>query len=258
MPKRLSEEETIRYRRQLIVPEIGEQGQQRLKRATVLIAGLGGLGSISAYYLAAAGVGHLKIVDMDRVVVHNLNRQILHLSSDIDSLKTESARLKLEALNPWCHIEAMALHIDADSVDAIVKDCYLIMDGTDNIYTRRVLNRASLSNRIPYIFGAVGGFDGMVSTFIPGRTACLECLFPTGTHEPTGEIGVIGPTAGVVASLQSLEAVKILTGQKPALAGALMHFHGLTMRLKKTALDPNPDCHACSAESPDGRFSGSN
>ena len=248
MPQGLSEEERTRYRRQLIVPQIGEQGQQRLKQATVLIAGIGGLGSIAAYYLAAAGVGHLKIADMDRVAVHNLNRQILHLSTDIGALKVESARIKLSALNPWCHIEAMARHIDADSVDAMVGGCDLILDGTDNIGTRRVLNRASLSNRTPYIFGAVGGFDGMVSTFIPGRTACLECLFPTGTREPSGEIGVIGPAAGVIASLQSIEAIKILAGQKPGLAGALMHFHGLGMRLKKTVIDPNPDCHTCSAE----------
>jgi molybdopterin-synthase adenylyltransferase len=248
MLKRLSEEERARYRRQLIVPEIGERGQQRIKEATVLIAGLGGLGSIAAYYLAAAGVGHLKIVDMDRVAVHNLNRQILHFSTDIGALKTDSARVKLGALNPWCHIEAMASRIDPDTVNAIVSGCHLIMDGMDNISTRRVLNRASLSGRIPYIFGAVGGLDGMVSTFIPGRTACLECLFPTGTREPSGEIGVIGPAAGVIASLQSIEALKILAGQKPGLAGALMHFHGLSMRLRKTAIDPNPDCHTCSAE----------
>ena len=248
MQKRLSEEEKARYRRQLIVPEIGEQGQLRIKKSTVLVAGLGGLGSIAAYYLAAAGVGHLKIVDMDRVAVHNLNRQILHLSTDIGTLKAESARVKLAALNPMCHIEAMALRIDADSVDTIVSGCHLIMDGMDNIGTRRVLNRASLFNKIPYIFGAVGGFDGMVSTFIPGRTACLECLFPAGTHEPAGEIGVMGPTAGVVASLQSSEAIKILAGQKPGLAGALMHFHGLSMRLKKTIINPNPDCPVCSGE----------
>ena len=244
----LSEEEKDRYRRQLIMPEIGEQGQQRLKRATVLIAGLGGLGSIVAYYLAAAGVRHLKISDMDRVAVHNLNRQILHLSTDIGTLKTESARFKLAALNPWCHIETMASRIDGDSVDAMVSSCDLIMDGTDNVGTRRVLNRASLSNGIPYIFGAVGGFDGMVSTFIPGQTACLECLFPAGTREPAGEIGVIGPTAGVVASLQSAEAIKILAGQNPGLAGTLMHFHGLSMRLNKTVIDPNPDCHVCSSK----------
>ena len=254
MEKKLSAEEWARYRRQLILPEIGEQGQQRIKRATVLIAGLGGLGSIAAYYLAAAGVGHLKIVDMDRVAVDNLNRQILHLSTDIGTLKSESARLKLAALNPWCRIEAMASRIDHESVNAMAAGCHLIMDGTDNLETRRILNRASLSNGIPYVFGAVGGFDGMVSTFIPGRTACLECLFPAGVREPASEIGIIGPAAGVVASLQSIEALKILAGLKPGLAGALMHFHGLSMRLKKTVVDPNPDCPAGCGEVPESIF----
>lgn len=245
----LCDEEKDRYRRQLMLPEIGESGQQRIKRSTVMIAGLGGLGSIAAYYMAAAGVGHLKVVDMDRVAVHNLNRQIIHHTADVGTLKTGSARTKLAAINPWCRIEAVATRIDADSVAAIVIGCDLIIDGSDTIATRRVLNRAARKEGIPLIFGAVGGFDGMAATFMPSGSACLECLFPGHSDRPTHEIGVIGPAAGLVASLQCMEALKILTGMGSDLAGALIHVHGRGMRIKKSAVDQNPDCPVCSGGS---------
>jgi adenylyltransferase/sulfurtransferase len=242
----LSKEERIRYRRQLIMPEIGIQGQSRLKEATVMIAGLGGLGSLLAFYMAAAGVGRLKIVDMDRVALHNLNRQILHSTFDLGKPKTVSARRKLKALNPGCCIETLAARITKDTAGEMVRGCDLILDGTDNLDTRRVLNRAAWEARIPFLFGGVDGLDGMVATFIPGRSACLECIFP-GNHQRTHrEIGIIGPTAGVIASLQCLQAVKLITQQEPNLSGNLIHFHGAQMRLKKVALESNPDCRVCS------------
>jgi molybdopterin-synthase adenylyltransferase len=242
----LSEDEQIRYRRQLIMPEIGVRGQDRLRQATVMIAGLGGLGSICAFYMAAAGVGRLRIIDMDRVALHNLNRQILHTSADIGKRKTASARQKLNALNPGCRIETLAARITGDTAADMVRGCDLILDGTDNLATRRVLNRAAWEARIPFVFGGVSGFDGMVATFIPGRSACLECIFPGNDHAASAEIGVIGPTVGVIASLQCLEAVKLMTNQESTLAGNLVHFHGADLRLKKTALEPNPDCRVCS------------
>jgi adenylyltransferase/sulfurtransferase len=242
----LSEEEQMRYRRQLIMPEIGSYGQGCLKEATVLIAGLGGLGSICAFYMAAAGVGHLKIIDMDRVALHNLNRQILHNTADIGKLKTASARQKLKALNPGCRIETLAARITKDTAAEMVRGCDLILDGTDNLDTRRVLNRTAWEAKIPFIFGGVSGFDGMLATFIPGCSACLECLFPGTSQRTPSEIGVIGPPVGVIASLQCIEAVKLLTDQKSSLSGNLIHFHGTDMRLKKAALTPNPDCPVCS------------
>jgi adenylyltransferase/sulfurtransferase len=245
----LSEEEQIRYRRQLILPEIGIRGQRRLKEATVMIAGLGGLGSILAFYMAAAGVGRLKIVDLDRVAVHNLNRQILHTTFDVGKLKTESARRKLEALNPGCRIEPLAARITKDTAAEMVRGCDLVLDGTDNLATRRVLNRAAWRAKVPFIFGGVEGFDGMVATFIPGRSACLECIFPGGSGRTPAEIGVIGPPVGVIASLQGVEAVKLLTARESNLAGCLIRFHGAQMRLKKTAIEPNPDCRVCSPKS---------
>jgi len=245
MRSSFSEEEKIRYRRQWIMPEIGERGQKRIKQATVMIAGLGGLGSISAYYMAAAGVGHLKIIDMDRVAGHNLNRQILHTTADIGKPKTESALAKLKALNPWCHIEPMAARISDDTVGAMVSGCDLILDGTDTIDTRRVLHRAAWEKNIPFIFGGVNGFDGMVATFIPGQFACLECIFPADAHPASEAIGIIGPAAGVIASLQCIEAVKLLIGKGAGLSGSLMHFHGLDMRIKKVAIDRSPACRNC-------------
>jgi molybdopterin/thiamine biosynthesis adenylyltransferase len=244
-PLALSPDETIRYRRQLILPEIGSRGQQRLKRATIMIAGLGGLGSLSAFYMAAAGVGHLKIVDVDRVAAHNLNRQILHATDDIGQLKTASALARLKALNPLCHIEPIAARIDSHAAGAMVEGCDLIIDGCDTIKTRRVLHRAARQLGIPFIFGGVSGFDGMAATFIPGRFACLECIFPEGTDEPAEEIGVVGPAVGVVASVQCLEAMKILVGRGASLSGALLHFHGLEMRFKTVAVERNPDCLTC-------------
>ncbi len=246
MPPILTAEEKERYSRQLMMPEIGEHGQMRIRQAQVFIAGLGGLGSITAYYLASAGVGCLKVADPDRVALHNLNRQILHFSSDVGALKTESAHSKLSALNPLCRIEALAVSIDDDSVDTLVRGCDLIVDGTDNLETRRVLNRAAWAHGIPFIFGAVGGFDGMAATFIPGRSACLECIFPTGDNAPTGAIGVLGPAAGLIACLQSMEALKILTGNDADLAGGLTHFQGRGMRFKQTVVLPDPDCPVCS------------
>lgn len=248
MPFCLSEEEKHRYRRQWIMPEIGEGGQQRIKQATVMIAGLGGLGSISAYYMAAAGVGHLKIIDMDRVADHNLNRQILHTTADLGKPKTDSALAKLKALNPWCHIETLAVRITDETVGAMVSGCDLILDGTDTIVTRKVIHRAAREKNIPFIFGGVNGFDGMVATFIPGQFACLECIFPANAQPAPDVIGVIGPAAGVIASLQCMEAVKLIIGKGEVLSGALMHFHGLSMRIKKIALDRNPDCRVCHRE----------
>ncbi len=240
------EAENIHYRRQLSMPEIGEKGQACLKQATVMIAGIGGLGSLSAYYMAAAGVGHLKIVDMDRVAGHNLNRQILYTTSDIGKPKTDCAQARLKALNPWCDIEPIAEQIGPDTIDAMVGGCDLIIDGTDTIDTRRLLNHAAVERGIPFIFGGVNGFDGMVATFIPGQFACLACIFPVNTPMASEEIGVIGPAVGVIASLQCVEAVKLLIGKGSDLSGSLLHFHGLGMRFKKIAVDRNPDCPYCS------------
>lgn len=241
----LSPDETQRYRRQLIMPEIGVAGQQRIKAATVMIAGVGGLGGLSACFLVAAGVGRLKIVDMDKVAVHNLNRQILYTTADIGRWKTDCARARLTALNPLCRIEAINRPITTDTVDDMARDCDLIIDGSDTFDTRSVLNQAALTRSLPFIYGGVNGFNGMVAVFSPGEGACFRCMVARIPAPAAGEIGIIGPTAGVIASLQSMEAIKCLIGKGPEQTSVLIRMQGFDMRFKKMVITRNPGCPTC-------------
>ncbi len=240
----LSFDETIRYNRQLILPEIGPQGQFKLKQARVLIAGVGGLGSVSAYYLAAAGIGFLRIVDSDCVEAGNLNRQILHGSGDIGKPKTLSALEKLRNLNPYCVVEPIHQIISDENILDMVEGCQVILDGTDNLKTRKILNRISILKGIPFVYGGVEGFAGMVTTLIPGRTLCLECFFSqdTGQKEP---IGILGPVPGVIASIQSLEAIKLILGIGKLLTNKLLVFNGMGMSFRKIEMEKNPICPIC-------------
>lgn len=240
----LTPEEQIRYHRQIIMPEIGQAGQAKINKAKILIAGLGGLGSVSAYYLVAAGVGALRIVDSDCVESGNLNRQILHHTPDKGKPKTESALTKLQALNPLCDITAIRATIRDDNVIALAGDAHLIVDATDNIATRKVLNRASRSLNIPFIYGGVNGFNGAAATFIPGLGACFECLFhdQTDAAQPSG---VIGPMAGVTAAIQSLEAIKIILEMDGLLTNQLLLIRGIDMTMRKIEAPRNPQCPVC-------------
>lgn len=241
----LTPNEMIRYSRQIRMAEIGSEGQMKLKKARVFLAGLGGLGSVSAYYLAAAGVGHLRIVDKDAVSLDNLNRQILHFTKDIGRAKTASAREKLEALNPECHIEVIQDEIDERSGELLVDGSDLIVDGMDNFRTRRILNRIAVEKGIPFIVGGVDGLSGMVVTVIPGVTPCFECIFP-GVDEER-EVAVLGATAGVVASLQVMEAVKVVLGLGKTLSGRLLVFQGSDMTFREITIERNPKCAVCGA-----------
>jgi len=244
----LSSEERKRYNRQLIMPEIGEAGQRKLGAAGIVVAGLGGLGSISAYYMAAAGIGFIRIIDNDCVELENLNRQVIHRSKDISRPKTESAMEKLQALNPHCHIEPVQQKISEEDVLYLISDCSLILDATDNIETRKVLNRASVLKGIPFIYGGINGFNGMVSTLIPGETPCIECLFPQ-KSEQKNTIGVLGPIPGLVASIQSLEAIKLILGMDGLLKRRLLYIRGADMSFKEIRVEKNPDCNVCRTES---------
>lgn len=243
--KMLTDSEKERYARQIMIPRIGEEGQRRLKAATVFIAGLGGLGSISAQYMAAAGVGDLVITDRDRVSLSNLNRQILHRTADLDWSKTESARKKLVALNPECRIRPVATTITADNAATLIAGADLVLDATDNMATRLHLNRAAVSRGIPFIYGGIDGFDGMVSSFIPGETGCLACVFTGRSGKDRPVPGVLGPTAGLIASIQSLEAIKYITGAGEMLKGRLLCIQGLDMSFREIRVEPNPDCPVC-------------
>jgi molybdopterin/thiamine biosynthesis adenylyltransferase len=242
----LTEEQKTRYRRQLAIPEIGSEGQIRLGKARVLIVGLGGLGSVSSYYLAAAGVGCLRIVDHDTVCLDNLNRQLLHSTPDLDRPKTESATEKLRRLNPECFVEPVRVRVGEDTGFELTEGCDLILDATDNLATRHVLNRISLARRIPLIYGGINGWNGSASTFVPGETGCLSCLFPSkdlGT--PATGFPVVGPAAGVIGSIQSVEAIRILLGMSPALANRLLNFQGKGMKFRTVHVGKDPACPQC-------------
>ncbi len=245
----MKQETSARYRRQIILPEIGPEGQERLRAATVFLGGLGGLGSIIANYLVAAGIGNLRIVDSDRVEESNLNRQILHWTDDIGIWKSHSAQNKLQRLNPECRITAFVEEIREDNVLNLVGNASVIVDGLDNLQSRKVLNRASLKRGIPYVFGGVEGFNGMVSTFVPGEGPCLECLFPLPASSEKKEFGIIGPVAGFVASLQAVETMKVVLGLSGLLSGRLLRIQGASMRFRAVTMEKNPDCEVCGSVS---------
>lgn len=242
----LTGEERLRYSRQIMIPEIGEEGQKRIKAAKVFVGGIGGLGSISSYYLTAAGVGHLKIVDRDRVELTNLNRQIIHWTGDIGQPKAESGGRKLRSLNPNCSIEAVQAEITEDNSTELIGDCALIVDAMDNMKGRRILNAASIRLGIPYIYGGVHHLDGLVTTFIPGQSPCLECVFPASDKETSSTPpGILGPAPGLVACIQVMEAIKILLGMSGVLAGRLLSFSGYDMTFREFKILRDPKCPVC-------------
>jgi adenylyltransferase/sulfurtransferase len=237
----LSERERERYTRQL--PLIGEDGQERLRGASVCVAGAGGLGSPVLLYLAAAGVGRIRLVDPDRVERNNLNRQILHSEADIGRFKVESAAEKLRALNPDIEVEALPAAVDSGNASQMARGMDLLLDALDNYEGRYILNSAAFERKIPLVHAAVSGFHGQLTTVIPGKTACLQCAMP---HPPEGEdTAIIGVTAGIVGLLQALEAIKILLRKGEIAGNVLLVWDGLWCRLDQIPLSRDPDCMVC-------------
>jgi adenylyltransferase/sulfurtransferase len=242
----LSEEDRIRYDRQIMLDGIGEEGQEKLLAGTVLIAGAGGLGSAIAYYLAAAGIGTIRIVDRDRVEWSNLNRQILHGEADIGRAKVQSAEEKLKGLNSKIRIEALEAEINEASLPGLIEGCNLILDGMDNFPTRYLLNDEALERGIPFIYGGIQGLMGMTTVILPGRTPCLRCLFPQAP--PPQKFPVLGTTPGIIGLIQAQEAVKYLTGVGRLLAGRLLVYNGLETRFSEIQVEPNPTCPVCASK----------
>jgi adenylyltransferase/sulfurtransferase len=237
----------MRYARQVILPQIGSEGQETLGKASVLIAGAGGLGSISSLYLAAAGVGHIIIADHDHVEESNLNRQLLHSEKSIGIEKTKSAAIRLTELNSSIKITPVTARVTRQSIDSIAKKVDIIVDATDNYSTRQILNRASLKYNIPFVFGGVKGFDGMVSCFVPGKTPCFECVIPC-PKKADKSPGIIGATAGIAASIQAMETIKLILNigtKEDRLENRLLKFSGLDMKIKSILLEPDPECAIC-------------
>jgi len=242
-----------RYSRHLRLPQVGQAGQQRLRDARVLLVGAGGLGSPAAYYLAAAGVGTLRIADDDTVERSNLQRQILHTEARIGVPKVESAALALTALNPGVRIEAIAERVTVDNVERLLEGMEVVIDGADNFATRYLLNDACVGLGKPLVYGAVQQFEGQVSVFDAGRqrgrAPCYRCLFPQPPPPELApncaEAGVLGVLPGVIGLLQATEAIKLLLGVGESLAGRLLSFDALSMRFRELRLAPDPGCPVC-------------
>lgn len=253
-----------RYSRHLRLPQVGLSGQKKLEQAKVLLVGAGGLGSPAAFYLAAAGVGTLRLVDDDVVDRSNLQRQILHTDARIGQAKVDSAAQSLLALNPRTRIEARSLRIDRDNVESLVADMDVVLDGADNFPTRYLLSDACVQLAKPLVHGAVHRFEGQVSVFDAGRQRgvqpCYRCLFPeppSAADAPNcAEAGVLGVLPGIIGLLQATEVLKLILGIGDSLAGRLLHFDALAMRFRETRLRPDPDCAVCAPGRPFPGYAG--
>lgn len=242
-----------RYSRHLKLPEIGLAGQQRLADARVLVIGAGGLGSPAAYYLAAAGVGTLRIADDDVVDRSNLQRQILHAENRIGLPKVASAATTLTGLNPRTRIEAVAERVTSANVDRLLEGVDVVLDGADNFPVRYLLNDACVLHGVPLVYGAVHRFEGQVSVFDAGRARgqrpCYRCLFPEPPPPEAApncsEVGVLGVLPGVIGLLQSTEVLKLLLGLGEPLSGRLLQFDALRMQFRQIRLAPDPECPVC-------------
>ena len=239
----LDQSELTRYNRQLIIPDIGEEGQRRLKNSHVVVVGVGGLGCASAIYLTAAGVGHITIVDFDAVELSDLNRQILYWEEDIGKKKIEVAQKKLSKLNQGVEITPIFAKITEKNVHSVTDGTQIVVDGLDNLPARLVVNSACIKQRLPYIYGGVSRLRGMITTMIPGKTPCLACAHPEG---PKG-LGVLGVTPAVIANLQALEAIKIIIGHSPSLAGKLLLFNGNDLKFRIYDIKRDENCKVCSS-----------
>jgi len=243
----LSAEEKQRYARQMWLPEIGEQGQEKLAASRVLIAGLGGLGSLSAMYLAAAGVGALRIADKDVVSLSDLNRQILYTEADLGRIKTGAAAERLHALNGSCRIEPFQVDI-CEMAAKLIKGCDLVIDATDNVDARRALNRAAVGRGIPMVHGGIDGFSGTVTVIVPGKSACFECLFPDRGMAPgPRDIPALGPVVGIVASVQSTEALKLLLTVGTPMTDQLLMIKADSGDFHTVRTRRNPNCALCAS-----------
>jgi len=238
----LSDAEKKRYSRQIRL--FGEDGQEKLKGTSIFVAGAGGLGSVISLYMAAAGFGKIRICDCDIVELSNLNRQILHANADVGRAKAKSAYESLTGINPEIEVEARVMTISQDNIDQLLQGCDLIMDAMDNFPVRYLLNRAALQRNIPLFHGAISGYQGQATTIIPGKTACLTCLFPRAP--PASVFPALGSTCGVIGSIQVTEAVKYVTGAGQLLENRLLLWDGLSGCLDEMTYERNPACQECS------------
>lgn len=245
----LTHEEIRRYSRHLIMPEVGPAGQRKLKAASILLVGTGGLGSPLALYLAAAGVGRLGLVDFDVVDESNLQRQIVHGTSSVGMPKIESARARIADLNPLVELTTYETNLTSDNALDIMRPYDIVIDGTDNFPTRYLVNDACVILRKPNVYGSIFRFEGQASVFAVEEGPCYRCLYPEppppGLVPSCAEGGVLGVLPGIIGTIQATEAIKLIIGQGSPLIGRLMLFDALEMRFRELKLRKNPNCPVC-------------
>ena len=248
-PETLTRDQAIRYSRHLLIPEVGEEGQHKLLKSKVLLLGAGGLGSPVAYYLAAAGVGTIGIVDSDVVDASNLQRQILHSTATLGMPKVDSAKATLEGINPDVKVIGYKERLTSENIDRIMDEYDVVVDGADNFPTRYLVNDASLSKRIPVVHGSIFRFEGQATVFNPYVGPCYRCMIP---EPPPAELapscaeaGVLGVLPGIIGSIQAMETIKLLLGVGETLTGRLLAYDALEESFRTFKVNRDPECPAC-------------
>jgi sulfur-carrier protein adenylyltransferase/sulfurtransferase len=245
----LSQEELVRYSRHLLIPQVGVEGQKKLRSSSALIVGAGGLGTPLAMYLAAAGVGRLGIVDFDTIDLSNLQRQVMYSTDDVGASKAEKAKERVQKINPHVRVDVHKVKITSQNALSLFKDYDVIVDGTDNFPTRYLVNDACVLSGKPNVYASIFRFEGQVSVFWAAKGPCYRCLYPTppppGLVPSCAEGGVLGVLPGIVGSLQASEAIKVLLGIGEPLIGRLLLFDALDMNVVTLNVKKNPDCPVC-------------
>ncbi len=245
-----NDEQIKRYSRHIILPEVGGKGQKKLQKAKVLCVGAGGLGSPVAFYLAAAGVGTIGIIDMDKVDISNLQRQILHSSKDVGKLKVESAKETLESINPDTKVLTYSEKLTSKNVKKIIKNFDIVVDGCDNFATRYLVNDACYFDKKPNVYGSVFQFEGRATVFVPDKGPCYRCLHPF--PPPPGEVpscqeaGVLGVLPGLIGLIQATETIKLILGLGNSLKGRLLLYDALNLSFREVKIKKDPNCPLCS------------
>jgi len=245
----LTEQQIVRYSRHIILEQVGGVGQEKLLSSKVLIVGAGGLGAPAGLYLAAAGVGTIGIVDSDKVDLTNLQRQIIHHTSDVGVEKVKSAENKMRAINPDITVRTYQTRVDAENISDIIRQYDFVIDGTDNFPAKFLINDACYFKRVPFSHAGILRFDGQLITVLPGETTCYRCIFnsppPADAVPSCSQAGVLGVLAGVIGSLQATEAIKYLLGLGKLLTDTLLTYDALEMNFRAVKLNRNPNCSLC-------------
>ena len=245
----MTDEQIARYSRHIILKEVGAKGQKKLLNGSVLIIGAGGLGAPAALYLAAAGVGHIGIVDADEVDLSNLQRQVIHATADIGKAKVKSAKESMEAINPDVKVSTYRMFVDSTNVRELIREYDFIIDGTDNFPAKFLINDACVLEKKPFSHAGIIRFQGQLMTYVPGEGPCYRCVFknpPPKDAVPTcKQAGVIGAMAGTIGTLQAMEAIKYLIGKGDLLTGKLLTYDALKMEFRKINLKKDCNCAVC-------------